>query len=148
MNSAPLLPSLTSLFLTRSVLTSLKVDYAASSWARDVASSQFVLVPTHQIGHMLDLILGAGITVDRFSLKDCLNTASIAIFPKPMMRLLPAMVYLRLRRIKQELIWLERGWWHAHNEEARTSYKMFMKIYEMTVKVEKKDFYTSNHCIC
>lgn len=53
---------------------SVHVDDAASSQTMDLVSSmealglsQFVLAPTHQAGHMLNLISSAGVMMDQFT---------------------------------------------------------------------------------
>lgn len=45
-----------------------------------------------------------------------------------------------LMRMKQELRWREKRWLRAHNKVTKTSYRMFMKNYEMTAKATKKSF--------
>uniref|UniRef100_A0A670I2H7 Reverse transcriptase domain-containing protein n=1 Tax=Podarcis muralis TaxID=64176 RepID=A0A670I2H7_PODMU len=191
-------------------------DATPSSQALDLVSSmatlglsQFVSGPTHQAGHTLDLIFGAGIDVimspsmkvpwsDHYALKaridfpppPCLGGEPIWVRPQRLMdpdrfrqalrdlappgdslielvegwntQLLAAIDEIapkrplrprrnrapwfteELRKMKRDLRRLERVWRGARDGASRTSYRVFMKTYEMAVKAAKKAYFSAS----
>ena len=191
-------------------------DDTPSSQALDLVTSmatlglsQFVLGPTHQAGHTLDLIFGAGIDVimlpsvevpwsDHYALRakidfpllPCSGGEPILARLRRLMdsdgfrqalqdpappgdslddhvedwdnRLLTAIDEIapkrplrprrnrtpwfteELRKMKRELRRLERVWQRARDGASRTSYRMFMKTYEMAMKAAKKSYFSAS----
>lgn len=46
--------------------------------------------------------------------------------------------------MKQELRQLKQVWWRTRNKAIRTPYRLFMKTFEVAVKVTKRDFFVAS----